>query len=73
MEPSGGWNGLELEFPKWEGSREQNSGNVEEVECGRNLKSGIKCELSGRCYHYISGSAKAQPGDRENWNCDKCK
>ena len=22
LEPSGGWNGLELEFPKWIGSRE---------------------------------------------------
>jgi hypothetical protein len=21
LEPSGGWNGLELEFPKWKGSR----------------------------------------------------
>jgi len=60
----------------------QNPGPVVEVEntvrllctgCGRNLKSGIQCELCGRWYHYSCGSAKAQAAKRENWNCDKCR
>ena len=41
--------------------------------CGRNLKSGIQCELCGRWYHYSCGSVKAQAAERENWNCDKCR
>ena len=58
---------------------EQNSGPVEEVEnavqllctgCGRNVKSGIECELCGRWHYYSCGSMKAQ---REKWNCDKCR
>jgi len=66
------------------GGVEQNPGPVVEVEntvrllctgCGRNLKSGIQCELCGRWYHYSCGSVKAQAAkrerERENWNCDK--
>jgi len=41
--------------------------------CGRNLKSGIQCELCGQWYHYSCGSVKAQAAERENWNCDKCR
>ena len=41
--------------------------------CSRNLKSGIRCELCGRWYHYSCGSVKAQAAERENWNCDKCR
>jgi len=64
------------------GEVEQNPGLVVDVEntvrllcsgCGRNLKSGIQCELCGRCYHYSCGSVKAQAAERENWNCDKCR
>jgi len=64
------------------GGVEQNPGPVVEVEntvrllctgCGRNLKSGIQCELCGRWYHYSCGSVKAQAAERENWNCDKCR
>ena len=60
---------------------ERNPGNVVEVEntvrllcsgCGRNLKSGIQCELCGRWYHYSCGSVKAQAAQGQNWNCDKC-
>jgi hypothetical protein len=32
--------------------------------CGRNLKSGIQCELCGHWYHR-SGSMKAQEAERE--------
>ena len=39
--------------------------------CGRDLNSGIQCELCGRWYHYSCGSVKAQAAERENWNCDK--
>jgi len=64
------------------GGVEQNPGPVVEVEntvrllctgCGRNLKSGIQCELCGRWYHYSCGSVKAQAAERENWNCDNCR
>jgi len=64
------------------GGVEQNPGPVVEVEntvrllctgCGRNLKSGIQCELCGRWHHYSCGSMKAQVAERENWNCDKCR
>jgi len=64
------------------GGVEQNPGPVVEAEntvrllctgCGRNLKSGIQCELCGRWYHYSCGSVKAQAAERENWNCDKCR
>jgi len=64
------------------GGVEQNPGPVVEVEttvrllcsgCGRNLKSGIQCELCGRWYHYSCGSVKAQAAERENWNCNKCR
>ena len=34
LEPSGGWNGLELEFPKWKGSR----GGLGGVQKGRQLQ-----------------------------------
>jgi len=62
------------------GGVEQNPCPVVEVEntvrflCtgrGRNLKSGIQCELCGRWYHYSCGSVKAQATERKNWNCDK--
>jgi len=61
---------------------EQNSGPIVEGEntvrilytvCGRNLKSGIQCELCGRWYHYNCGSVRAQAAERENCNCDKCR
>jgi len=64
------------------GGVEQNPGPVVEVEntvrlsctgCGRNLKSGIQCELCGRWYYYSCGSVKAQVAERKNWNCDKCR
>jgi hypothetical protein len=64
------------------GGVEQNPGPVLEVEntvrllctgCGRNLNSGIQCELCGRWYHYRCGSVKAQADERETWNCDKCR
>jgi len=64
------------------GGVEQNPGPVLEVEntvrllctrCGRNLKSGIQCELCGRWYHHSYGSVKAQAAEREKWNCDKCR
>jgi len=57
------------------GGVEQNPGPVVEVEntvrllctgCGRNLNSGIQCELCGRWYHYSCGSVKAQAAEREN-------
>ena len=60
----------------------RNCGPVVEVEntvrllrtgCGRNLKSGIQCELCGHCYHYSCGSVKVQVSERENWNYDKCR
>jgi hypothetical protein len=60
---------------------EQNPCLAEEVEntirllctrCGRNLKSGIQCELCGRLYHYSCGSMKTHAAERENWNCEKC-
>jgi hypothetical protein len=34
--------------------------------CGRDLKSGIQCELCGRWYHYSCGSVKVQAAEREN-------
>jgi hypothetical protein len=64
------------------GGVEQNPGPVVEVEnivrllctgCGRNLKSGIQCELCGCLYHYSCGSVNAHAAERENWNCDKCR
>jgi hypothetical protein len=64
------------------GGVEQNPGHVVEEEntvrlscagCGRNLKSGIQCELRGRWYHHSCGSVKAQAAERENRNCDKRK
>ncbi|GFG34917.1 hypothetical protein Cfor_04123, partial [Coptotermes formosanus] len=57
---------------------EQNPGPAVEVEstvrllctgCGRNLKSGIQCELCGQWYRYSCGSVKTQAAERENWNC----
>jgi len=33
--------------------------------CGRNLNSGMQCELCGRLYHYSCGSIKAQVSERE--------
>jgi len=56
------------------GGVEQNPGPVVEVEntvrllctgCGRNLKSGIQCELCGRWYHYSCWSVKAEAAERE--------
>ena len=56
------------------GGTEQNTGPVVEVEntvqllrtgWGKNLKSGIRCELCGSWYHYSCGSVKAQAADRE--------
>ena len=41
--------------------------------CGRNLKSGIQCELCGCWYHYSCGRVKAGATERGNWNCDKCR
>ena len=64
------------------GGIEQNPGFVEEVEntvrvlctgCGRNLKSGIQCELCGRRFHYSCGSMQIQAAERDNWNCEKCR
>jgi hypothetical protein len=64
------------------GGVEENAGPAVEVEstvrllctgCGRNLKSGIQCELCGQWYHYSFGSVKTQVAERENWNCDKCR
>jgi hypothetical protein len=64
------------------GGIEQNPGPVAEVEntvrilcngCGRNLKSGIQCELCGQWYHYSCGNVKAQTAERENWCCEKCR
>ena len=56
------------------GGTEQNPGTVVELEntvqllctgCGRNLNSGIQCELCGRWYNYSCGSVKAQAAERE--------
>jgi tRNA(Ile2) C34 agmatinyltransferase TiaS len=56
------------------GGVERNRGPVVEVEntvrmlcteCGRKLKSGIRCELCGRWYHYSCGSVKGQVVERE--------
>ena len=56
------------------GGVEQNPGPVLEVEntvrllctrCGRNLKSGIQCELCGRWHNYSCGSVKTQAAERE--------
>ena len=64
------------------GGVEQNPGPAVEVEntvrllctgCGRNLNSGIQCELCGRWYHYSCGSAKIQAAEREKWNREKVK
>ena len=64
------------------GGIEQNTGPVMEMEntvqllcteCGRNLKSGIQCELCGRWYHYSCGRVKAQVAESEKWNCDECR
>ncbi|PNF31036.1 hypothetical protein B7P43_G17867 [Cryptotermes secundus] len=64
------------------GGVEQNPGPVTEGEmdmqvvcigCGRNLKSGIQCELCGRWYHYSCGNVKASVPEREKWSCDKCR
>ena len=62
------------------GGVEQNPGPAVDVKntvrllctgCGRNLKSGIQCELCGRWYHYSCGSVKVQAAERDNWNCGK--
>jgi hypothetical protein len=64
------------------GGIEQNPGPAAEMEntvrvlctgCGRNLKSGIQCELCERWYHYSCGNTKAQTAETENWYCDKCR
>jgi hypothetical protein len=64
------------------GGIEQNPGPAAEMEntvqilcsgCGRNLKSGIQCELCVQWYHYSCGNVKAQTAERENWCCDKCR
>jgi len=64
------------------GGIEQNPGPAAEIEntvrvlctgCGRNLKSGIQCELCERWFHYSCGNVKAQTAERENWCCDKCR
>jgi len=56
------------------GGNEQNPGPIVEGDntvqlqctgCGRNLKSGIQCELCGRWCHYRCGSVKAQAVERE--------
>jgi hypothetical protein len=56
------------------GGIEQNPGPVVELEntvrffcagCGRNPKSGIKCERCGRWYPNICGSVKTQAAERE--------
>jgi len=53
---------------------EQNPGPVLEVEntvrllctgCGRNMKSGIQCDLCGRWCRYSCGRLKAQAAERE--------
>jgi hypothetical protein len=41
--------------------------------CGRNLKSGIQCELCGSLYNYSCRNVKVQMAEREKWNCEKCK
>jgi hypothetical protein len=41
--------------------------------CGRNLKTGIQCELCGHWYHYSCGNVKGDWKEREKWTCDKCK
>jgi hypothetical protein len=55
------------------GGIEQNPGPVVEgdktvqlvcTRCGRNLKSGIQCELCGRWFHSC-GNVKAQAAERE--------
>jgi hypothetical protein len=43
------------------------------TECGKNLKSGIQCELCGSWYHYGCLSVKVQMAEREKWSCEKCK
>jgi hypothetical protein len=64
------------------GGVEQNPGPTMENEntiklsctgCGRNLKTGIQCELCGHWYHYSCGNVKGDWTEREKWNCDKCK
>ncbi len=64
------------------GGVEQNPGPITKVENtvrilrtgrGRNLKSGIQCELCGRWFHYGCGNVKVQTAERENWSCDKCR
>jgi hypothetical protein len=56
------------------GGVEKNPGPVLETEntvrllctrCGRNLKSGITCELCGQWCHYSCGSVKSQVAKRE--------
>ncbi|PNF14721.1 hypothetical protein B7P43_G08929 [Cryptotermes secundus] len=60
---------------------EQDPGPVAEGEmtmqvgctgCGRNLKSGIQCELCGRRYRHSCGNVKAPVPQREKWSRDKC-
>jgi hypothetical protein len=60
----------------------QIAGPVVEVEktvpllctgCGRNLNSGIQCEVCGHWFHYSCGSVMAEAAERGNWNCDKCR
>ena len=52
---------------------EENTVRLFCVGCGRNLKSGIQCELCGRWYQCSCGSVKIQAAERENWNCEKCR
>jgi protein-arginine kinase activator protein McsA len=56
------------------GGVEQNPGPVAESEmamqllctgCGRNLKSGIQCELCGCWYHYSCGNVKVTVTETE--------
>ena len=61
---------------------EQNPGPVVEVEttiplscteCGRNLKTGIQCDMCGHRFHYSCGNVKGDWAVRDKWNCDKCE
>jgi hypothetical protein len=63
------------------GGIKQNPGPAAELEntvrilcsgCGRNLKSGIQCELCVRWCYYSCGNVKSQTAEREKWCCEKC-
>ena len=41
--------------------------------CGRNLKTGIQCDMCGHWFHYSCGNVKGDWAVRDKWNCDKCK